>query len=92
MARNASEFAEELIGEDREIGLLEAGGGEDVDDAFGRDGTRDDLANGMVEILLGPGIARGAFGEDGLDGLEERDVVADSERLFMGDGQRECLG
>ena len=41
-------------------GFFEPGRGEDVDDLVGRDGPRDDLADGVVELLVGLALARRA--------------------------------
>ena len=44
----------------------------------------DDLAHRMIQFLLGVRIGRGALGEHRLDGLEERRVVTDVNRILMG--------
>ena len=63
------------------FGLRKSGRGEDVDDAFGRHGAGDDPAHRVVEFFLRPGLGGSAFGEDGLHGLKEADVVADARGL-----------
>ena len=67
-----------MVGEDRDVGAGEAGGGEDVDYlAVGRDRPGDELADGGVDLLGGFARAGGLFVEGGLQGLEEGDVVAE---------------
>ena len=64
MLRHAAHFGEEFFGEDGEIGFLEARGGEDVDDLLGRHGPRDDLTDGVIEVLAWAGPTFGALGKD----------------------------
>ena len=72
-------------------GLLQSGGGEDVDDlAFGRDRLRDELPDGVIE-LLGRLAFAALFGERGFDGLEEADVVADLDRFIAAGAEGEGL-
>ena len=70
-------------------GFLQARRGEDVDDLVGHDRLAHDLADRVVELLVGLPLARDALGEHGTDGLVEADVVADRDRLVGRDGQRE---
>jgi hypothetical protein len=91
LLRHAAHFGEELVGEDRDVGLLEPSCGEDVDDALRSDRAREDLADGVVELLLGPRIARRALGEHGLQRLEEGHVVADLQGLLVRHREREGL-
>ena len=90
--RHAAHLGEELVGEDRDVRLLQAGRGEDVDDLVGGDGPRDDLADGVVELVVGLRASPGArLGEHRAHGLEEADVVADRAAPRRRDGQRERL-
>ena len=71
-------------------GLLQAGGGEDVDDlAFGRDGLGHELADGGVESARASCVAPRCLAQRGLDGLEEADVVADLDRFVAGGAEGE---
>ena len=72
-------------------GLLQPCRGEDVDDLVGDDRPRHDLADRMVELLVGPAVAGRALGQNRADRLEEADVVADLERGLVRDRQRERL-
>ena len=87
--RHAAHVGEELLREDRDVGLVEAGRREDVDDAFGCDRARDDLAHGVLHLLIGAHLARGALGERRAHRLEERDIVSDACRLLVRDGKGE---
>jgi hypothetical protein len=82
-ARNSSE--------DRDVGLLQPGRGEDVDHLVRDDRPRHDLADRVVELLIGPPVAGRALGQDGAHRLEEADVVADLERRLVRDRERERL-
>ena len=88
---HAPHFGQELLGQDRDVGLLKAGGGEDVDDSFRRHCPRDDLANGVVQLFPGTRLPPGALGQNRPDGLKERHIVADPYRLLVRDGEREGL-
>ena len=46
----------------------------------------------MIQFLFGPGIGRRALRQHRPDGLKKRHVVADADRVFVGDGEREGLG
>jgi hypothetical protein len=83
LLRHPPHLGQELLREDRDVGLGEPCRGEDIHDAFGRHGPRDDLPNSVVQFLLGTGVGRRALGENGLDGLEEGHVVPDGERLLV---------
>src|SRR6185312_8088199 len=54
--------------------------------------ARNDLPNGVIEVLLGPRITGRALGEDRLNSLEKRDVVANRERLGVRNSEGERLG
>ena len=54
LLRHLPDFGEEVVREDRDVRLLEAGGGEDVDDLVGRHGAGDDLADREIEVLGAP--------------------------------------
>jgi hypothetical protein len=56
--RHAAHLGQELVGEDRDVGLLEAGGGEDVDDLVGHHRLGDDLADGVVQLFVGLRVRR----------------------------------
>ncbi len=49
----APHFSQKLARKDRDFGLVETRRLEDVDDTLGSDGPRDDLADGMVQLLPG---------------------------------------
>src|SRR5690606_11506027 len=89
--RHATYFGQELVREDRDVGLLQARRGEDVHDPFRRDGPRDDLPDRVIEFFLGPGLAGSTLGQHRLYRLEEGHVVADAQRLLVRDSQREGL-
>ena len=59
--RHALDLGEELLGEDGDVGLVEAGRLEDVDDALGCDGAGDDLTHRVVQLLVALDLARGAL-------------------------------
>ena len=90
--RHPAHLGEELVGQHRNVRLVESGGGEDVQHALGCHGPRDDLAHGVVQRLVGPRVAVRALDELGADRLEEPHVVADAPRLLVGYGQGEGLG
>ena len=52
---------------------------------------RDDLPDGVVELLVGLALAGRALGEHRAHRLEEADVVADAQRLVVRHRQRERL-
>ena len=74
---------------DRDVGLLQAGGGEDVDHAFRRHRPRDDLAHGMLQLVFRARLGRLALAQNRLHGLEKRHVIADANRVFVRHGERE---
>jgi hypothetical protein len=73
------------------VGLLEAGGGEDVDHLVGHHRLGDDLPDGMVEVLVALALAARPLGQYRAHGLEEAHVVADGERRLVRHGERERL-
>jgi hypothetical protein len=89
LLRHPPHLGQELLGEDRDLGLLQARGREEVHHALGRDGAGDDLADGVVEIFFGSLLARGPLAERRPRRLEEGHVVADGERPFVRHRQRE---
>lgn len=88
---------QELVGDDREVGALHAGGGVDVDELVGGDGLGHELADRRVKLggtpaPTAPGLPLGFELEDGgTDVGEEPDVVADGQRFVTGPGQGERL-
>jgi hypothetical protein len=53
--------------------------------------TGDDLPDGMVKFLFGPCISGRTFRQNSFHGLEEGDIVADTQRLITRYCQRESL-
>ena len=90
--RHVADLGQEVVGQDGNVGFVETGGGEYVDDAFGYHGLGDDLANGKVQFLVRKGFGGGFFGERGAHGLEKGDVVADARCFGVGHGEGEGLG
>ena len=90
--RHAVHLGQELVRQDRDVRLLEAGGGEDVDHALRRDGTRDDLAHGVVQLLVRPRFGGRAFASTDCTAWEERHIVADTHRVVMRHREREGAG
>ena len=90
----ASHLGEEPVGEDADVRLGQAGGGEDIDHlSFGGDRLRHQLAHGRIELLGSPGVVAAALLAQGrLQGLEEGDVIADGGGLVAGGAQGEGLG
>ena len=98
----SSHLGEELVREDRDVGLLQPGGGEDVDHLLGRHGLGDDLPDGVVEVLVGrcrrrrpllTSAARTAWKKPTSSRMRDRLVVRDGqgERLGqLGDGLQRC--
>ncbi len=75
----SAHLGEELVGEDRDVGLLEAGGGEDVDDLVGRRRPWRRSAGWRGRAPRRSAAAPASvFSERGAHRLEEADVVADA--------------
>ena len=85
-------FGQELFGQDGNVGLLQAGRGEDVDHTLRGHSAGDDLAHRQVQVLFGTRFCLGPLGKGGSHLLEEPDVVTDAECLFVWDCQGEGLG
>ena len=79
--RQLAHLGEELVREQRDVGLLQAGRRKDVDHLSGGDRSRDDLADHVIEIFLGPSAPNLGLYQRRLHGLEERNLVADGEYL-----------
>ena len=86
--RHPAHLGEKLVRQDRNVGLLQSRRREDIDHPVRRHGARHDPAQGAVQFLFGPLLARRPLGEAGRYGLEERHVVADGERVLMRRGKR----
>ena len=66
------DFYEKLIGEDGEIGVLDACVVENIDHRIGNKGLIYDLADGGFDVGVAEvAVAGFEFAEAGLDGLEE---------------------
>jgi hypothetical protein len=90
--RQTAHLGEELLGDDADVGLLEAGGGEDVHDAARDDRLRDDLPNGVLDVDLGAAAGRQRRPHDGrLHGLEEGHLARDLGGLGGRGRERERL-
>jgi len=76
-----------LVGEDRDVGLLQPGGGKDIDDLAGNECLRDDLADRLVEHLGRFSIIRDVLDQRGADGLKEPDC----DRFVKGEGAFSCV-
>jgi hypothetical protein len=61
--RQPAHLGEKLVGEDRDVGLLQAGRGEDVDHLVGGHGPGDDLADGVVQVVRRPAARRPRLGQ-----------------------------
>ncbi len=81
----------DLIGQDRDVRLLQPGGREDVDDLIGRHRLRDDLPDGELYLFRAAAAVSGALGQHGPHGLEEPHVVPYLQRLLVRNGQRKRL-
>ena len=89
----AADFGEETVVQDGDVRLLEAGRSEYVNDPFvGDDGFGYQLADGGLHVLRRTGTGGGAFDERGLDGLEERYVVAEFDGGIGGGAEGEGFG
>ena len=73
-------------------GFSRPAGGEDVDHAFRRNGARDDLADGLIQLLVWSRRSGRALDQHRLHRLEERDVVADANRVLMRHRERKGTG
>src|SRR5271166_3624506 len=91
LVRKAAYLGQELVGEDRDFGFLQAGVGENVNDAVGGDRLGYELADRVVQVLGRLGTDARVFDQPGPDGLEEADLITDLQGLFVGDGQGERL-
>ena len=86
------DFEEEVLGEDGDVALLEAGGGVNVDDLAAGEGLVDDLADGGFHLGVAAAAAGDVeLGEAGLDGLEVGNLVALIKGVRVGDGDGEGL-
>src|SRR5206468_2803974 len=92
LLRNVSNLGEELFGENRDVGLLQARGGEDVDDSLGRDSLGDELPHGVVNVLLGPLLVGVGLRESRSHGLEESHVIPNLDGLLVRDSKGEGVG
>ena len=89
----AAHFGEELVAQDADVGLGQAGGGEDVDHlSFRRDGLAHELADGGVDLFGRLAVDAALLVQRGLQGLEKRDVVADLRRFIAGGAKGEPSG
>ena len=79
--RYAPDLGQEVVGQDRHVGLVQAGRGENIGHARGRDRARDDLPHGAVQFRCRSGRARRAFRQHRAHRLEEPHVVADAQRV-----------
>lgn len=82
---------EELVRQDRDVGVLEAGRREDVDDLVAHDGLRDDLADGVIDVARALPVPRLRLGDRRAYGLEEADVIANADRLVVWHCERKRL-
>src|SRR5690606_11586474 len=83
---------EELVGEDGDVGALDARSGQDVYD-LGRDHrTADDLLDRQLALLLGHSGARTALNLRGTDRLVASDVSLEFAGLVRGCRPGECVG
>ena len=89
--RHVTHLGEKAVVEHGDVRALEPRDGEDVDDLVARDGARDDLPHGEVELLVALQALDRGLHERRAHRLEEAHVVADRERFLTGHGQRERL-
>jgi hypothetical protein len=92
LLRHAPDLGQELIGEDGDVRLLQACGGEEVDDTFRRDSLRDDLPDGVVQLLLWPFLHGRPFCQRCPNSLEERHVIVDTQRILVRYGKGKGFG
>ncbi len=76
--RHSAHICEELIGQNRDVRLLQTSGGKDVDDLAGSDGLRDDLPDGMVEVI-GAAVGWVPLLQGRADPLKKADAIPDGE-------------
>ena len=88
---HAAHFTQEILGQDRYVRLLQPGRGEDVDHAVRGHGPRDDLADRVIQLLVGLPVGADPFRQRRPDLLEQGHVVADADGLGVRHGQRERL-
>ena len=89
----AAHFGEELVAQDADVRLGQAGGGENVDDlAFGGDGLAHELPDGCVDLLGRFAVDAALLVQRGLQGLEKGNVVADRRRFIAGGTESKGAG
>ena len=76
---HAADLSEKLVRQNRDIRFLQTGGGEDVDNLVGDHRLRDDLPNGVVQILISFAFASETLGEHGTHRLEETHIVSNAQ-------------
>ena len=87
----AAHFGEELVGQDADVGPRQTGSGEDINHlSLGNDRLGDELSHRSVELFGRLPIAGDLLAERRLQSLEERDVIADRQRLIA--RRSECEG
>src|SRR5439155_26995321 len=89
--RKTADLGQELIREDRDVGFLETCGGKDVYYLPRNDSFRDDLTDCVIEFFIGLPLSRPAFRKDGADCLEERHIITNPQRFFVGAQQEQRL-
>ncbi len=90
--RHSPHLGQEFIGENGDVRLLQSRRREDVHDALGRHCAGDDLTDGVIKLVVGLALTDRTLGQYRTHVLEERHIVADSERVLMRYGEREGLG
>ena len=89
--RHPAHLGEKFVRKDGDVRFFQPRGCEDVHDLARDHRLRYDLPDGEVQLLVRLPLPRGALGENRPDRLEEADVFADAQRLFVGNGEGEGL-
>lgn len=93
LLRHGAHVFQKLFREQADVGLLQAGEGEDVFHAFGDDGVVEDAAEGGVFFGLGEFLVhRGVFHDGGFHRAEESDLGAQLLRLVERAAEGEGAG
>ena len=89
----AAHFGKELVAQDADVRLGQAGGGEDVDDlALGGDGLAHELADSGVDLLRRLPVGAALLVQRRLQGLEKGNVFADFRRDIAGGAEGKGAG
>ena len=91
--RHPANLGQKVVGQNRNVGLLQTGGGKNVHDFIGCNGTGNNLPDGGINVPRRFILAADfILGDGGADGLEKSNVIADLNRLGVRNRQRKRLG